>query len=320
MANLVMINKKLLTAFIKFQNDFNKLNSAYLLERNNIGLILQKTFEPISSTILFGEKHASKILKITEPLMKIESQYRRLLQNLQPFIDILNSEIETLVNSQFIIDIIEKFKDYHEFKDAFSYGNWPIGPSMPISLCKEVAYNYQKRNKSGISNVISGYYRKNNYENLNNMVDSWKNNPFIKKRFHIIKSAQKNHTQRDYYSSIPPLVNQIEGILADYIEQNNLGVRIGKSTKIAETVLDENNASSLFVLIIYSVLLLVIKNNLYQKSNFEKEIKKSVNQVSVSRHTINHGLSVNYGTHVMSLKCFLIIDALSLISSNDYEN
>lgn len=319
MANL-MNNKKLINALIKFQNDFNKINRAYLLELNNIGLNIQKTFEPILSSILFNEKFASKIWKINFPLKYIESQYTHLLQNLQPFIDVLNSEIETFANSQFIIGIIEKFNDYKEFKNAFSYGNWPIGPSMPISLCKEVADHYKKNNKSGISNVISGYYRKNNYENFNNMVDSWKKNPLIKKRFHIIKSAQKNHAQRDYYSSIPPLVNQIEGILTDYIEKNNLGVRIGKSSKIAETVLDENNASSLFELISYSVLLLIIKNNLYQKSDFEIEIKKSVNQVSVSRHTINHGLSVNYGTHVMSLKCFLIIDALSLISSNEYEN
>jgi hypothetical protein len=64
---------------------------------------------------------------------------------------------------------------------------------------------------------------------------------------------------------------------------------------------------------ITSTLLYQLQTNTYAFTDFEIEMKRSINTRQVTRHTISHGIALNYDRPIHSLKAFLLLDALSAL-------
>ena len=104
----------------------------------------------------------------------------------------------------------------HEAADAFRAAGWPLCPSMPKSLFRNVVGKYQTGQIRYASAAVLGYYRRRNCAHLKVAID-WRSNPLFNTRITIIEDAFWAHQQGKFTLSIPTLIPQIEGIMSEYV-------------------------------------------------------------------------------------------------------
>lgn len=208
-------------------------------------------------------------------------------------------------------DFLAPVTETNEVIDAFRAAGWPIAPSMTREFKIHVVSLHQNGKTRYVSRSIIGYYHRKDFDNLTKAVDGWAHNPIFAPRMHVFKAALKAHQKGDYVLSIPALFPQVEGILNEYVSENNLPVRVGKIKRVYEAVLGDTEDVSLTVWAITNSLLYLFQHNIYAPTSFEIELKKSIKNRSITRHTVLHGIAPNYDSAVLSLKLLLLLDALS---------
>ena len=163
------------------------------------------------------------------------------------------------------------------------------------------------------------YYQRQNHEQLINAVQEWESNHLFAPRMHIVKDALNAHCNGTYTLSIPALLPLIEGICNDYVRFNNLPVKFGNIEQVYNAAIGDVNSYDLSTWAIATTLLYQLKTSTYVYSPFEAELDKSLLARSTSRHTVLHGITINYDKPVNSLKLFLILDALSALNDIEVE-
>lgn len=213
-----------------------------------------------------------------------------------------------------VFDELAKLIDYHkDSADAFKSAGWTIAPSMNRELREKVVLLYQQNKTRYISQAILGYYHKNDFEKLKGTVATWQKNPLFSPRMHIFNAALKAHCDGSYALSVPALLPQIEGILNEYVMVNKLAVKLGKINNVYAAVIGDPGEYSLSSWAIASTLLYQLQTNTFTFTDFEIEFKKSLNSRKATRHTVLHGIALNYDKPIHSLKVFVLLDALSAL-------
>jgi len=112
-----------------------------------------------------------------------------------------------------VFDKLAKLLEYHkDSAEAFKSAGWSIAPSMNRELKEKVVLLHQQNKTRYVSQVVLGYYHRNNFERLKNTVATWETNPLFSSRMHIFKAALEAHCNGTYTLSVPALLAQIEGI------------------------------------------------------------------------------------------------------------
>ncbi len=142
---------------------------------------------------------------------------------------------------------------------------------------------------------------------LRSMLREWGRKPWLRKRMPILREAVEAHIQRRYLLSVPPILAQLEGIVAEgFAHRGRLSHRdrTGKNPKTLEEYLrrllpaDESDTSDQAV---RDLMLDVVLGN------FEHGVPLPGN---VNRHAILHGADTDYGMIEYSLKAILLFDYL----------
>lgn len=95
-----------------------------------------------------------------------------------------------------IYDGLKEILDYHQDSaEAFKTAGWTIAPSMDRKLLEKVVFFHQKGKTRYVSQVIMGYYFKNNFEKLKTAVSQWETNLLYISRMHIFNAALKAHCE-----------------------------------------------------------------------------------------------------------------------------
>lgn len=210
-------------------------------------------------------------------------------------------------------DLIELIHAHKDADEAFKTSGWPIAPSMPLELRKRVVDMYKQGRTRYVSRTIMGYYQRDSHSHLVDTVETWKSHPLFSTRMHIIKDALQAHYDGRYTLSVPALLPQIEGILTEYVLANKLVAKFGKINQVYSAVIGEIDDYSLSTWAIASTLLYQLKNSTYVFTDFEKELRKSINTRKTTRHTVSHGIVPRYDRPIHSLKAFLLLDAISAL-------
>ena len=92
-----------------------------------------------------------------------------------------------------------------------------------------------------------------------------------------------------------------------------LVAKLGKIQQVYKAVIDNVDAYGVSNLVIATTLLYQLQTNTYSFTDFESELRKSVNRRQVTRHTVSHGVALKYDRPIHSLKAFLLLDALSAL-------
>lgn len=191
---------------------------------------------------------------------------------------------------------------------------WFITPSMPLPLVFKIVKVGKKpgRQDKAMNKLFIEYFKSNNWQNLETMVHSWKNNPLLKKRYKILadcvqalKSASNSKGSANITNAVlPTVITQIDGALMDYIDRKgipwqgyatrNTQVRASKAKALPDE-LDEQ-ATDIFL------------NILFQRSQPGIPLQTPFN---FNRHKILHGENVHYGRQDYLIRSFMVLDLLA---------
>ena len=208
-----------------------------------------------------------------------------------------------------VIKILKKYK-------------WFISPSMPTSFIYEAVQIGRKRgNQRGAMNkLFVEYFSKNNFKNLKNLIEGWKNNNIFKPRMKILRdciSTLKSVKRPSNPSNlvIPTLIAQIDGIQTEFMEQSGLHYDVrkigwinksGKKIKKKEWLKKQTLNSELL-----DIANDIFLNILFQKAHPGQPL---TTPFTFNRHKILHGEYLRYGRIDNTIRAFLILDFLSSVS------
>lgn len=227
----------------------------------------------------------------------------------------------TETSLELALSLMESFKKLEELDKfdkatiaAFQTGGWPVTPSISTKLRKEIVELHKTKNLKRINQLILGYFHRNDFLTLRELVSDWENHKLFTQRMHIFRDALEAHCSKKYTLSVTALMPQIEGILSDLIKQydKELEVSYGKVKKVYTAIVGNPDEFDRWE--ISHTLLFILENNLYAHTDLRKEIKRAFKRRKITRHTILHGFYVNYNKPTISLKQFLILDAISGLS------
>jgi len=266
--------------------------------------ISSSIFNSIKTIFNWSELYSEQLQSVTESLSfigkRIAADFAAL--NLSAF----------NLSSLGVFDKLSELLEYHkDSTEAFNAAGWSISPSMNRELREKVVLLHQQNKTRYISQVMLGYYHKNNFEKLKDAVTTWGKNPLFSPRMHIFRAALKAHCEGTYTLSVPALLPQIEGILNEYVIVNNLKAKLGKIEKVYNAVIGDLDEYPLTSWAIANTLLYQLQTNTFSFTNFEVEFRKSANNRKTTRHTVLHGITPNYDKPSHSLKTFVLLDALS---------
>ena len=233
----------------------------------------------------------------------------------------------------------ESFKQYHDQTEAASNeisslmvqsGFWfPPSGSLGIIHTIRKLKNKGQASPENVRQVVIDYYEKDNYSNLRNMVDDWGENPYFANRMHIITDALEAHIDVKYTLSIPALLPLVEGIVTDIVGRRATRADGGMSgwagTAIETLYLDsfrESSKDALIAFISGSSVYGNVDTAYFTPSMFPTWLANQGldGKQILQRHAILHGVQTDYDSKENSLRSFLILDILSWLKREEWDN
>ena len=206
--------------------------------------------------------------------------------------------------------MFDRIRDDEELMEAFRDSGWPIAPSMDEEIRERLRALKRQGRLRYATTAILGFYHKNDYKVLRATVGGWNSQKLYSQRAHIFSDALRAHTERRYALSVPAVYPHIEGILTAYVKESGLTARLSKIKEVYSVAIGDMDDFDFTTWVIANTLLYQLQNSTYVYADFEKEVGKALRSRSISRHTVLHGVSVNYNTASTSLKAFVILDAI----------
>ncbi len=259
-------------------NGFDRLNKIMKEFHDKISISLA----PIQ---LFGQQFQAQMEALTEPMKRMQLLSQSIAQSLKPLTEIV---------------INFDFKGWEEFLKEFGWVE-----AISISYASELKEKLKTSGKEEVwKQLISDF---EDEELLNELVSKIKNDNIIKSREKILGKAVYHHKNKDYISSIPLLLSQIEGIFWD----------MGVSQKLIENKFNSKNlidAKGNLILgrngrpIECSLGELIIK--IFDNSSKFGEHTKSNVYSKEFRHPILHGREIDYDNKQRSTMLLLMLFVL----------
>ncbi len=190
-----------------------------------------------------------------------------------------------------------------------------ISPSMPLSFLRELRKVVDGGNATpeAVEKLFLKYFRADEWAELREMVLSWESNPHFKNRMPIILDALQAHINGKFTLSVPALLPHVEGVTSDI-----LGKSVFRDTKNQVSGMLEQGVPEFLRSVYKDTLIEFITNIVYgwtDFNNFASDLQsKGIAETDfLNRHAILHGVHVNYANEGLSLRAFLLLEALSTV-------
>ncbi|MDZ4064433.1 MAG: hypothetical protein U1E22_07170 [Coriobacteriia bacterium] len=190
------------------------------------------------------------------------------------------------------------------FAEAMIALGWPPPPDLPTPVVDKILALTDELGceaaRSQVEGLISSYYTA---DRLAEKVAGWKGKQLLQRRMRILEKAVRAHVDGDYELSVPALVSQVEGIIADgYGHVGRMGG--ARYQKYIETHLQVDDPDDVDAATAAAIKAFVAGQLL---AEFEHGRPRAS---GLSRHAILHGGDTEYPTVENSLKTILLIDVL----------
>ena len=275
-------------------------------------------------------------LRIIESMKPVIEQYQSaakiIMESLRPQIDIWQRWAEQNRG------IFDKFSGYWaEFQRRYNVAEqravkvlqkykWFITPSFPITFIFEVMELDKKkgRHDKAVNRLFIEYFEAEDWQNLEIMVNGWKTNQLLKKRYKIltdsmdtVRAASKKGIN-EANAVLPTLITQIDGALTDYLNSKGLqwesdyddrvDAGTGKVRKVGRKSQFKNAKPKILTTPLDDLAKDIFLNILFQRSQKGKPLATPFN---FNRHKIIHGENVKYGRKDYLVRAFMILDLLA---------
>lgn len=202
--------------------------------------------------------------------------------------------------SESITRINEADKKFVEYSSILLEYGWTPTPHIAYQTVCEVVEIYNdiilsnQQKKKLITKTIIHYY---DQEVLDKILNYWKEKLLLTKRAKILTDAINAHKLGKYNLSVPILISQLEGVLANGFYHKGQLHEPGYKCYLKEVMTISTNPYFDNIAIDFFINVLMI--------NFQHG--KNILSLS-SRHAILHGADVKYGSKENSLKMILLLD------------
>lgn len=226
------------------------------------------------------------------------------------------------------------YLDTIQLKSELVRNYWIIMDEKLLKILKDS----NKRNIQDIEQIIINYYKENNFSNLKELFEPYRENKSFDNRFPIINSCinvlQNNPLEVSSYLVVPTLLSQITGIyealpnlvpeqqrkeIKKQLKENSKKILCplsvdGKKPAECEFVIQGNAKINKDVFECYMMQKVsadiyydyrkVITNTFKNGKQVDK-LQEDIKQNSVFRHKILHGIDLQYNSAKNVIKCFM---------------
>lgn len=199
---------------------------------------------------------------------------------------------------------------------------WFLVPSMPYSFVLKVLKvgTRSGNQRKTINRLFIDFFTSNNFSRLRSLVDGWGKNPIFKPRMRIfnncisvLEKSRKGTNPSDLI--LPTLIAQIDGIQNEFMKRDGLyfdckkwkwidpkGEKIHWKKWFKDQTLDDG--------------LDALANDIFLNILFQNALpgKPLATPFTFNRHKILHGESLKYGRIDNTIRAFLILDFLAILS------
>jgi hypothetical protein len=209
-----------------------------------------------------------------------------------------------------IIQELPKFSEYLSEMERESIvflnaNNWPPIVDMSIPFATKVVELGKKGENAAIQKLLISYY--SNARLKDEILPGWRSSKMLKKRMPILEKAIHAHIRKDYELSVPAILSQLDGFIAD-----SVGFTGFLTKERRNKILKEIHGISVGISRPYlEQLLFDYFSAVFEPFNFGKKPKPILN-----RPAILHGHNVEYAKRSMSLKAILLVNLYVNILDN----
>ncbi len=294
--------------FINFYNSYKN----YRKELSKSFAPLGEIYEQISKKVAEAFRSSSKLVQIS-------------IAPISEFIIKMNEEV-----GKNMAEAIQKIKIATD--DAgrilIKY-EWPFPPSIDIRAAILISNlgNKPGNHREEINKVFLDYYQRDNFKEIELMINRWKSNKLFRRRIKILKDCLKilqlskeNCSFNSANVITPTLIAQIDGVWTDYVKSKGFDIRkyskkelskeLMKYKKNKIKMLKTSNSFATLDDLFKNVILETLFGTAYP--GFRPETGNIPSRFN--RHKILHGEYVSYGSIYNVLRAFFLLDLLDFIS------
>lgn len=189
-----------------------------------------------------------------------------------------------------------------QFPVAMADLGWPSPPAASIKLMQSVIEAHMARGAEAKLYVDGLVLAEYDEAAVREILDWWTQRPACHRRSPILKEALAAHLDGSYFCSVPVLLAQCEGIVAEgmhHVGQMSGGDYVKYVGQLAADDDDELQAA------VDNAVFSLLSSVVLAPFEHGKPVKSPL-----SRHAILHGADVAYGTQTSSLKALLLFHYL----------
>jgi len=280
-----------------------------------------KSFEPVIKQVVQATQVASRVLE-TLPLAIIGEQVIVLQNIFQKWIDQHKHIFENI--TKYLEDVWQNYKIAEDQAiPVLKKYKWFITPGLPINIVFDVMQiEESKDGQEAVDNLFIKYFSANNWQYLEEMVNSWKNNFILKKRLKIIKDCveilklDKSSSINEANVILPTLISQIDGALTDYLNSQNIPwdcyyedyIKNGKVEKVGRKSQFKKHKPVVLTTLFDELVITVFLDTLLQSSQQGQWLEPPIDFI---RHRIIKGEIITYGRKDYLIRAFLLLDYIA---------
>lgn len=245
------------------------------------------------------------------PAQSLTAQWKRSLEPLRRQKELLDRALGAITaTAQKMGRVWREFLDLQErFPLVMLELGWPPPADVPVPLVAQVVVGFDdlgadptKAEKDAYAETVGSWVLDCYDEDLiKSKLAEWSSKRLLAKRMHILEAAVRAHCRGEYLLSIPPLLAQAEGIIADgFSHKGQMG---GKDLKKYVQRLFDSREKGQIAAAVNKAVVVFWQGILYTGFEHGRPVASPL-----SRHAVLHGGDVDYGTAEGSLKAILLID------------
>ncbi len=212
-----------------------------------------------------------------------------------------------LVNAKRFADTVKPEKKFA----SLAKHNWPPAPGYHPAALMYLHKNPRSVRGRQFAKVVAGSFSQSFWDNR---LSFWRETNFFPNRLQYLERAVRAHFENDFICSINVLVPQFEGIIKDYLAQNNPPCPGG----FRDCVKSLGDLVRSRKVMMFSTYLLNITLSYLGDGSFWKRTSQIGDATKeVNRHGIAHGLFTDFESEELSLKYLILLDAMSYILLHD---
>ena len=234
---------------------------------------------------------------------------------MQGYLSQVASQYSAIFNNPVFRDIVVRWRENLELETKFalvmSELGWPPPKHLPQQLKRQIVEEFDgfgdepdrdslARFVAAVEREVLKYYID---DSVRGMLAVWSVKHLLSRRLHILTAAVNAHCREDFWLSVPVLLAQAEGIVADGF--NHKGRMNSNTYTRYRAELFRATDDDLVPEAVNEALIRFCVGVVYVAFAHGEPVSSTL-----SRHAILHGGDVDYGTAANSLKVLLLIDFL----------